>query len=276
VKRKALLILFLVGFSLSTLAFGESAQKQMLKRADLPIAVRDEVWNLIEQVQAIEPLQLKIDPTRRDGTVTPNVDAQFWFNPRTLEIGILLYEPEPSEHLLAHEVLHAWRTVVQGFPRVYPKDLQFLAMLDNSIQHQHIFQVLEEMGFEAIAEAREEWERGVLVMNELGDRMTAGKSTRELIILGAITALDGLMVGLAPEKVRQDLLPKLRQGVDKAVEINEELSKTDLTDMQENFTIRQRIASILGLTAKDAVIMKFDFKVRGVYSYDPVSGKPRD
>ena len=182
----------------------------------------------------------------------------------------------PSERTLAHEVLHAWRTVVQGYPRFYPKNLKFIDNLDNSIQHQHIFQALEAMGFEATAEAREDWEHGVLVMNELGDKMTAGKSTRELIILGAITALDGLMVGLSPDKVRQDMLPKLRQGVDKAVEINEELRKADLTDMEENFRVRQRIASILGLTAQDAVIMKFDFKVRGTYSYDPVSGEPRD
>ena len=274
-KRKALLILILVGFSLTSLAdcFG---QKQMLKRADLPITVSDQVWNLIEQVQAIEPLQLQIDHTRRDGQVSANVDAQFGFNPRTLEIGIWLYGQELSEHLLAHEVLHAWRLVVQGYPKFYLKNLKFIGNLDNTIEHQHIFQALEAMGFEAIAEAREDWEHGVLVMNELGDRMTAGKSTRELIILGAITALDPLMVGLSPDKVRQDMLPKLRQGVDKAVEINEELRKADLTDMEENFRVRQRIASILGLTAQDAVIMKFDFKVRGTYSYDPVSGEPRD
>jgi len=110
-------------------------------------------------------------------------------------------------------------------------------------------------------------------MHELGERLTTGKSTRELMVWGATTALEGLMAGFAPEQVRQDMLPKLRQGVNKAVEIYEELSKADLTDMEENFEIRRRIASILDLTVRDANIRRYDFKVRSSYTYDLISGQ---
>jgi len=166
--------------------------------------------------------------------------------------------------------------VVQGYPRFSIRNLKVIGNLESTIQHQHIFQALEEMGFDPKARARKDWEHGVLVMHELGKRLTDGKSTRELMVWGATTTLEGLMAGVDAEQVRQDMLPKFRQGVDKAVEIHKELSKANLTDMQENFRVRQRIASILGLTAQDAVIMKYDFRVRGVYSFDPVSGKPRD
>ncbi|MDA2930753.1 hypothetical protein MYX84_12555 [Acidobacteria bacterium AH-259-O06] len=247
-----------------------------MKRDALPIKVSDQVWNLIEEIQVIEPLQLKIDLTRRNGKVSPNVAAQFRFHSSTFEIRILLYEQNLSEEILAHEVLHAWKLVVGGHPRFYRNrffETKTIDNLEGPIQHQHIFQVLEKMGFDPIPGAKEDWERGIKILLKESEKIPLDRSQRELTVMGATYALGGLVAGLDSEQVRQAIPPRLRQGVDKAVEIHKELSKADLTTMQENFRIRRRIASILDLTISDAVIRRFDFKVRSSYAYDPVSGQ---
>ena len=245
----------------------------MLKRSDLPITVRDEVWNLIEEVQKIEPLQYATDLTRRNGRVSPNVEAQFWTHLGNLKIGILAYVNNPSEELIAHEVVHAWRAV-KGYPKIWPREgREIVAGLDNFLQHPHINQVLEKIGFEPLLEAKKKWGEGIKLQHEDRDKIIAGMSERNLMLLGVTTALEGLIAGLDSKQVRKDILPEFGPGVVQAVEIHGKLKKANLNNVEEDFDVRLKIAKILELTGEDATIKIFDFKARAVHTYDILSGE---
>ena len=189
--RKSLFKISLVGLSLiSPISRGhaqEHAGQDMLKRNELPIEVSEQVWRLIEEVQRIQPLKLELDPTRKNGRISENVDSQFGFNNK-FEIGIFIYTTELSEDLLAHEVLHAWRMVVKGFPRFVGRGLGRINSLESVIQHQHIFEMLAGMNLDPLERARRDWEHGLLVTYENRGRIITRLSPRDLAVTGVTPA----------------------------------------------------------------------------------------
>ena len=64
-------------------------------------------------------MTIEFDPTRRNGRVSENVLTHFSFNPSKFEIGIIIYEKNITEDILAHEALHAQK-LVHGHPFFIP------------------------------------------------------------------------------------------------------------------------------------------------------------
>lgn len=254
-----------------------------LGRDKLPIQVSDEVWEIlkdkdiseetwqiIEDVQEITPITIKYDPTRFNGTISPNIMASF-LTKKNFEICILIYTTDIKGESLAHEALHA-KMMVNGYPNFYQSgNFPVIDGLDNSIQHLYIFQVLESMSLKPRIKGKQGWRKGIELLNARED--LADASQKVIDTAAATWTLDGLMYGVDMEEIEEIIHPMFRGSIDKGLQIYEELKKHDLSDKEKAFEARLKVASILGLTKDRIAILKMDFKQHKKYYYDPITGE---
>ena len=255
-----------------------------LGRDKLPIKVSDEVWEIlkdkeigeetwqiIEDIQDINPITIKYDPTRFNGELSENIMASFAVNYKNFETYILIYSPDITEQSLAHEALHA-KMMVNSYPNFHQSgNFPVIDALDNSIQHLYIFQFLESMGLKPRIKGKQGWRKGIELLNTRED--LADASQKVIDTAAATWTLDGLMYGVNIEEIKQIIHPGLRRSIDKGVQIYGGLREYDLSDKEEAFEARLRVASILGLTKHRIVILKMDFKEHKKYYYDPINGE---
>ena len=251
-----------------------SEAPRRLKRDDLPIPVSDETWKVFEDIQKIHNMTIEFDPTWRNGKVSRNVLAQFSVNPSRFRIGIIIYCKNVTEDILAHEALHAQR-IVRGHPFFLPvafPERKTIQNLENEIQHFHIYELLTKMGFKSRQKDQERWRNGITILKTQIHKIPLQAPPYVLSVIGATNTLGGLVRGMDIRKIKKELPISLLPGISKGVQIYEELGRHDLSDSKENFKVRLSVASILGLTARDAVIERIDFLNRKRFLYDPISG----
>ncbi len=246
-------------------------QAERLIRENLPVPVSDQTWKVFEEIQKVQSLTLEFDPNRKDGTVSDNVRAQYFVLPSKLKIGIVLYDKNVTEEVLAHEALHVLY-ICQGYPFFYRNVFRItktIENIENSIQHIHIYKALEEMGFDPKPEARKNWIEGLEVFRKSLNKISQHANEYELNTLGAELTFTGLVSGIELQDIRVNIPPRIKGGLTSGVEIYNELKKYNLSEKEDNFKARIFVASTLGLTAKDTVIGALDFRNRIRFYFDP-------
>lgn len=245
-----------------------------LKRCGLPIKVSDKTWEIFENIQRIQPLKIKTDPTYQNGTVSRNVKAQFVCKPSKFEIYIVIYDEDVTEETLVHEALHA-KMMVKGYPFFYARyfpEKKTIANLSNDIQHLRIFRIMEEMGFTPKLQARKGWKRGIEIFNSNTDKIPLDAPDYVVNTIGATTTLSILVLGIGAEEIREALHPRYRKTVDIGIGIYEELKNYDLSNKKECFNALIKVASALQLNNNDTVIGILDFQNRERRYYSVKTG----
>jgi hypothetical protein len=249
-------------------------QSARLSRENLPVRVSDRTWKVFEEIQKVQNLTLEFDFSRKNGTISDNVRAQYLLQPSRLKIGIVLYDKDVTEEVLAHEALHVLY-ICQGYPFFYRNVFRItktIENIENSIQHMHIYKVLEEMGFNPRPEARKNWIEGLAVFQGSLQKIPQRADEYELRALGAEFTFSGLVNGIDLQEIRENIPPRIKGGLTSGVEIYNELKKYNLSEKEDNFKARIFVASTLGLTAKDTVIGELDFRNRIRSYFDPNDG----
>jgi len=249
--------------------------KSPIQRGDIHIRISDATWQIFEDIQEIEPLFIEYDPTWKDGNVSKNVSAQFQYRPCDFNIGIVIYNVDISEMILAHEILHA-KLIVQGHPFFYrvafPAN-KIIANLENEIQHIQIYKTLSNMGFNSDSSRIKNWKKGTKIMHYEINKIPANTQQYVLNVIGASSTLGGLLRGINISEIRSRIPRIFSGGIDLGVQIFEESKKYDLTDKEEDFKFHLRVASLLKLTYQDTVVGKLDFEIRKRFYYDPLNGR---
>lgn len=274
-----LISLFIANFS-SVNNFSKSEkhitlnQTKRLNREDLPVKVSDKTWNIFEDIQEIQNLAIEFDPNRKNGTVSENVRAQYLLLPSKLQIGIVFYDKNITEEVLAHEALHVLY-ICQGHPFFYRNAFRITKAIENmesSIQHIHVYKILEMMGFNPKPEAQNNYLRGIEIFRKSLHKIPQHVREYELITLGAEFTLRGLVNGVDLPYIKENIPPRIKGGLTKGIEIYKELNKYNFSEKEENFKARIFVATALGLTVRDTLIGELDFRQRKRFYYDPNDG----
>lgn len=252
-------------------------ESSLFERKDLPIAVCDETWNIFNKIQQIEKVKINIDTTWQNNSVSKNVKAQFLVLPSEFELGINIYDIENlNEEIFLHEILHA-KYIVTSQPFFYGNkfpEQKTLANLENSIQHFFIYKKLDSLGFKINKRIKkQEWTYGIKMLNQELLNIPPNAPTYVLETIGASLTLDGLVNGMKIEYIRNKIPQRLNNGIEKGIEIFKILKEANLSNVEDNFKIRLKIASILNLTQRDVVIGRLDFINKHRFYYDPINGE---
>ena len=246
-----------------------------LKRNDLPINVSDSIWQIFEDVQNVEHLEIQYDYSRKNGTVSENVSAQYSVLPSEYKHGIVLYTTQITERELAHEGLHS-KMVVLGYPFFYRVKFpvhKSIANLENEIQHYLIYMELIELGITSKERDISSWRTGIEIMGTEIGKLPARVPDYVLNVMGATWTIGGLNRGISRDEISEKLPQRLSGGFSLGEQIYNRLREVNLLQFDENFQLHLWIASLLNLTADDLVIGTIDFQERNRKYYHPIDGR---
>ncbi len=258
----------------------KTAQETLLKpnkieRESLPIKIEDSTWQIFEDVQSVEYLEIEYDYTRKNGSVSENVSAQYWVLPSEYRHGISIYTKNVEESVLIHEALHA-KLMVLGYPffyRVRFPEHKSIANLENEIQHFIISKAMSTIGVDSKKNDIASWITGAKIMDLEISKIPSSAPKYVLNLMGATSTLAGLNRGITNEEILGRLPQRLQGGFPLGVNIYNKLLETKMLDMEDNFRFHIWLALVLDLSSKDTVIGRIDFKNRNRKFYDPRDGK---
>ncbi len=244
-----------------------------LKRKELPIKVRDEVWAVVESIQKVIPLELEIDLSRRSGKVTKNVTAQFTLN--IFVPKILIFSNDVTEHSLVHEVLHAKR-VIGGHPVLYRTNFPLMMVIDNlqnTIEHIVIYHELEKLGFEVQTHSIIKWRKDIEVLKSSLDKLRTKYPKNALNLIGTASTFSGLVDGIELKEIEEKMDKRVKDGIANGRLIYDTLLKYDLADKDDNFQALLKLSNLLAITRSYAGIMIIDYKINTWYDFNPENGQ---
>ena len=247
------------------------------EREDLPIPVRDEVWDLFLEVRAITPVVFIFDPTRRNGAAQEGVFAEAFHKPETSEVGINIFVHNVTEGILAHEIIHLLM-IVRGEPYLIPDDDDgtpdwlgpVLNLITNSVQHIKILRFCEKIGLDH-PDLREMW---FSEMRDVNRQVSAHDEPEQYLRLyGSYKTFRGLVSDIPGEEIFQCLHPALRSGFDDGLRAYQEISTIDVYDREFNFKALLCVGRIFKLSTFHALLESTNFILGEQKRYDPGTGK---
>lgn len=245
------------------------------EREDLPIPVRDEVWDLFLEVRAITPVVLIFDGSRRNGAAQEGVFAEVFHEPETSEVGIYSYVHNVTEGILAHEIIHLLM-IVRGEPYLIPDDDApdwlgpVLNLVTNSVHHIKIVRFCEKIGLDH-PDMREMWFSEMRDVNrEVADQ---DEPEQYLRLYGSYKTFRGLVNNVRGEEIFHCLHPTLRSGFDDGLKAYQEISAIDRYDREFNFKALLCIGTIFKLSTFHALLESSNFIHRVRKRFDPGTGK---